>query len=273
MKLQINNEEIRIRPSAVESFYGCAWQWAAHFLHGESSIPNSRAAIGTGIHAGIETIWQECMQTGDKSKFSLSAAQDAAVEAFKEEEQKGMAYDNGEDHNSCVAEIVKGTDTFIEDIQPFAKIPEKVEEFYTVPLDHQLVSEIGGTVDYIGHGTIADVKTSKRKPTVSSYTVQQSIYKFLAESNGIDVKSNLIHGIVLKKAPEGMILPLEPNVEHAKNLVNGLLDTLDVVVQDVVPLETLLRPNPKYTFCSQKYCKFFGKCPGTRAMQPTTVYL
>ena len=272
--IKINNEEIRIRPSAIEGFYGCAWQWGKHFLEGVNSMPNSRAAIGTAIHAGIENIWTENMDGKDKSKYSLSAATDAAIEAFKEEQDKGLELDEEvESVNSCHAEILAGTDTFLEDIHPFAKIPEAVEEFYTVPLSNPIVSEIGGTVDYIGHGVIADVKTSKRKPAPTSYTVQQSIYKFLAEENGVTVNSNLIHGIVLKKQPEGMILPLEPKVEYAKNLVNMMLDTLTLVSKDVAPIDQILRPNPKYMFCSQKFCQFYGKCPATKPLelQPTTI--
>jgi len=268
--IKILNEDIRLRPSAIDGFFGCSWQWGKQFLEGISSIPNSRAAIGTAIHAAVEAGWRESMDKGEKI-FNEGMILDAGMEAWKEEKAKGMTYGKDETEGSCAQEIIKGTETFVEDIVPYSQIPTAVEEFLTVELDHRLVAEIGGTVDYMTDHTIADVKTSKRKPAVGNYTTQQSIYKFLAEKNGKEITSNLIQGVVLKKEPEGMILPMPVNVPQAKDLVNIILDTLDLVLKDVAPIETILRPNPKYTFCSQSYCAFYGNCPATKQkeLQPT----
>ena len=258
--IQINNEEIIIRPSAIDGFFGCAYQWGKTFLEGVNTIPNSRAAIGTSIHAGVEQLWTESIESGKKAP-NLGAMTDAAMEAWKEETHDGVSYADNEDEGSCQVEIIKGTEAFIDDIVPFTQIPDAVEQRYTVDLDHKLVKGLSGTVDYIGHGIIADVKTSKRKPSPASYTTQQSIYKYLAEANGVEVNDNLIQGVVLTKSPYGTILPMEPNVEQAKSLVNSMLDTLDVVMLDVAPIETILRGNPKHVFCSPKYCALYNDCP------------
>ena len=263
MTIKILNEDIRLRPSAVDGFFGCAWQWGKTFLEGVSSIPNSRAAIGTAIHAAAEQCWNESIAKGDKVT-NLSTMLDAGMEAWKEEEAKGMNFGDGEDTNSCAAEIMAGTDSFIEDIVPFSKIPVATEEFFKIDIEHPIITELGGTVDYITETTIADLKTGKRKPSVANYSTQQSIYKYLAEANGRTVNNNLIQSVVLKKVPEGMIIPMPTNVPQAKDLVNIILDTLDLVVLDVAPIETILRPNPKYMFCSQRFCEFYGKCPGTK---------
>tara|TARA_R110000851_G_C13101976_1_gene568682 strand:- start:5525 stop:6367 length:843 start_codon:yes stop_codon:yes gene_type:complete len=271
--IEILNEEIRLRPSAIDGFFGCAWQWGSTFLEGNRSMPSSRAAIGTSIHAAAEQMWQESIKAGDK-RINLSAMTDAAMGAWKvENEQDNMQFNEGETQGTCAAEIIAGTEAFIEDIVPFTSIPTAVEQFFKVDIKHALVSELGGTVDYINHNTIADIKTGKRKPTVANYSTQQSIYKYLAIENGIDVKHNLIQSVVLKKVPEGMILPMEANVPQAKVLVNMILDTLDLVMKDVAPIETILRPNTGYMFCSQKFCAFYGKCPGTiqKIRQPTTI--
>jgi len=263
MTIKINATEIVLRPSAVDGFYQCAYQWGKTFLEGMNTIPNSRAAIGTAIHSAAETLWSEAILTGSKDE-NLSKMTDAAMEAWKEEAAKGMSYGDGEDANTCAVEIVRGTEAFIEDIVPFTEIPVAVEERFTVNIDHKLVKSISGTVDYITKDTIADLKTSKRKPTPGNYTTQQSIYKYLAMENGVDVKFNLIQGVVLKKTPEGMILPMETDVDQAKDMVNIMLDTLDLVLLDVAPIETILRPNPKYYLCSQKYCALYGNCPATK---------
>ena len=218
-------------------------------------------------------MWQESITAGDKV-VNLSMMTDAAMEAWKvENEQDNMQFNEGETQGSCAVEIVKGTEAFIEDIVPFTSIPTGVEEFFKVDINHALVSELGGTIDYINNNTIADIKTGKRKPSVANYSTQQSIYKYLAQENGIDVQHNLIQSVILKKVPEGAIIPMEANVPQAKALVNIMLDTLDLVMKDVAPIETILRPNPKYMFCSQRFCAFYGKCPGTMdsIRQPKTI--
>lgn len=260
--IKVLNEDIRIRPSSIDSFFGCAYQWGKHFLEGESSIPNARAAIGTGIHAAAELMWSESMAKNEKS-INLSAMNDAAIGAYIEEEDKGMELDEGVTRDDNIREIIAGNEAFAEDIVPYAQIPSAVETFVKVDIDHPFVSELGGTIDYMTPSIIADLKTSKRKPTVSNYVTQQSIYTYLAQANGFDIKHNLIQSVVLKKVPEGMILPMEPEVEQVKSLVNIMLDTLSVVHQDIIPIETVLRPNPKYMFCSEKFCKFYGNCPAT----------
>lgn len=260
MTIKINNTDIRLRPSAIDGFFGCAYQWGLTFLEGRRSRTNNRAAIGTAIHSAAEVCWTDAIKTGTKDG-NLSMMTDAAVESFQEQQKEGMKYGDNENENTSVVEIVKGTEAFIEDILPFAKIPVAVEKFYEVAIDHPLVSGLGGTIDYITHNTIADLKTSKRKPTVTNYTTQQSIYKYLAQENGINIKYNLIQSVVLKKVPEGSIIGMDSNIPQAKTLVNSILDTLNLVVKDVAPIETILRGNPKYMFCSAKWCEFHAECP------------
>ena len=261
--IQINSEDLRLRPSAIDGFFGCAWQWGKHHLEGVSSIPSTRAAIGTSVHAAAEAMWTESIAKKDKV-INMSSMLDAGMEALKLEEERGLVYEEGESNNAAAAEIIQGTEAFVDDIVPFASIPVAVEEFFKVDINHPIVKEIGGTVDYIGKNDISDLKTSKRKPIVQSHTTQQSIYKYLAEANGHVIKHNTIQAVVFKKAgAEGMILPMEANVPQAKDLVNIILDTLDVVLLDVAPIATILRPNPKYMFCSPRFCKFYGKCPAT----------
>ena len=259
--IKINNDSLRIRPSAVEGFYSCAYQWAKQHLEGHSSIPNSRALIGTAIHKGVEVMWQDAISSGKKDA-NVSMMADAAIEEWKEVvKQDGIKLGDKETENSCQFEIVNGVNAFVEDIVPFSDIPVAVEKFYEVKLDHPIMDSIGGTIDYITNDTIADVKTSKRKTGADGHVVQQSIYKYLAVANNIPVEHNLIQQVVLKKEPEGAILQLEPNIPYAKSLVNGILDTLDIVHQDIVPIEYLFRGNPKHMFCSEKFCAFYNSCP------------
>lgn len=262
-RIKVVNEDIRLRPSSIDGFFQCSYQWGKVFLEGVVTIPSARAAIGTSIHKGIEVMWQDAMKHNKKDP-NLAMMTDAAVGAWKEEQQKGIKYGEDENEKTALVEIVKGTEAFVEDILPFAAIPQGVEEFFAVPIQHKLVKELGGTIDYRADGMISDVKTSKRKPSTPNYKTQQSIYRYLAEAHGKKIHVNTIQGIVLKAKPEGMILPMEVDVPQAKALVNIVLDTLDLVMEDKAPIETILRPNPKYYLCSAEYCTLYGKgCPAT----------
>jgi hypothetical protein len=260
--IPINNTNITIRPSSLNTFFGCPYQWARVFLSGEMTIPNSRAVIGTAIHAGVEKIWIDAMKSKDKDDINLGAAKDAAAGEFKAEiEKAGINYGDNETFNTSVNEIVNGVEAFVDDIYPFVDIPHAVEQRYTMPIDHQLVKELSGTLDYIGEDQ-ADVKTSKRASTgTKTYCIQQSLYKILAEYNGVPVNNIYIHGIILTKQPTGQILKMEPDIARAKYVFNNLLDTLDLLAEDKVKPETIFRGNPGYMFCSNKYCNLYNTCP------------
>lgn len=257
------NTGITIRPSAIDTFYNCGWQWYNVFLLGKNTIPSARASIGTSIHKGVEVMWHESMGKGQKI-VSLSAMTDAAVEEMREAHKNGLMYEDGEDLNTAEREVVAGTKAFVSDIVPFTDVPTGCEQRYTIKFEgHPVVAELSGTVDYIdaNAGIIADVKTSKRTPTTANYVTQQSAYKLLAEANGVKVNTNLIQSVVLTKAPKGAILELDPDVERTKGLINVMLSTTETAAKDVVRPEVLFRGNPKYYLCSPKYCSLYGSCP------------
>ena len=266
--ITINNEDLTLRPSAVESFFGCSYAWGKTFLEGVRGVNNNRAAIGTAIHAGVEAMWTEAIASGEKDP-NTSMMVDAAMESYKEETHDGVSFGQGEDENTSAIEIVKGTSAFVEDIVPFSAIPTEVEQYFSIDIDHPMVNMLGGTVDYISKDTIADVKTSKRKSGAEGHSVQQSIYKYLANENGRKIENNLIQQVVLKKQPEGAILELEANIPHAKYLVNTILETLAVVHADIMPIELLLRPNPKHMFCSDRFCAHYQNCPAVKGSYET----
>lgn len=255
-------DKITIRPSSIDTFLQCPQQWYQVFIHGRISIPNSRALVGTAIHKGVEVMWEDCM-TAKTIIHSPSAMADAAIETWKEAAHDGVQYESGEDENTCAKEILVGLDIFVEDIVPWVSIPTAVEQRYTVKIeDHPIVEAISGTLDYINAdlGFIADVKTGKRKHDVRNSQTQQSIYRYLVEENGVKVNGSMIHNVVLKAKPDGHVMDASINVDQAKSTVNTLLDTLELLHKDVVDPDMLFRGNPKYHFCSPKYCAFYNEC-------------
>lgn len=269
MTIQINiTDPIVIRPSSIDTFFNCSYQWAKTFLEGVPSIPGNRAAIGTAIHRGAEATWTESIAKG-KKVLNLTAATDAAVEEFEKLDQDGIQYDEDENKNSSIKEIVAGTTAFLDDIAVYVPVPIGVEERFTIEIaDHPMVRAISGTVDYRGADTIADLKTSKRKATTSNYTTQQSVYRLLANENNANILHNNIQNVVLKKESEGQVLPIEVNVDQAKFMLNSMLDTLQVASEGRVALETLFRGNPKYYLCDKKYCAHYNTCPFVKGNDP-----
>lgn len=258
-------EKIRIRPSSIATFVSCPRQWYRVFVLKEYSIPSARAIIGTGIHSGVEAMWKEAISSKDKSNPNVSMMTDAAVESYDNEvknSEHGITYEEGMDDNIARHIVRKGTRAFIDDIVPFTKIPEFVEKRYTIPIEHPMVEDISGTVDYISDDTIADVKTSKRKIIVQGHVIQQSIYKHLAESNGRKVNNSIIQGVILGKVKTvGGVEKLTPNVKQAKFLVNNLLEKLEVLWKGIVDPDILFPGNPKHYLCSDLYCSLRKDCP------------
>lgn len=254
-----DGSKITIRPSAVDGFMQCPRQWALTHIAGIRSMPGARAAIGTAIHAGVEQEWKQAMATKQKD-FNVSAMADLAIAELHELDMEGLNYDADENLATAEAEVRGGLKAFAEDIAPFTDIPIAVEVRYTVDIDNPVVACLSGTVDYINTNAIADIKTSKRKPTPANYVTQQSIYKYLAESNGVKVDHNYIQGVILKGRPEGTILDLTPDIPKAKVAVNTILDVAEAFSAGIRP-SLLFRGNPKYYLCSDKYCALHSTCP------------
>jgi len=263
-----DEEKITIRPSAVDTFSNCSRQWAMTFLGGVSSMPGARAAIGTAIHAAVEQEWREAIATKVKN-FNVSAMADLAEAELIEMDQQGLNYDFGENLATATGTAAQGVRVFAEDIVPFTDIPVAVERRYSMDLDHPVAARLSGTVDYISDDTIADVKTSKRKPVPQSYSTQQSIYKMLAEHNGRTVNHSMIQGVTLKAKPEGHILEMTIEPEKAKVAVNTVLDVTEVFHKQVVSPDVLFRGNPKYYLCSVKYCALYATCPYVQGKMET----
>ena len=58
--------KIILRPSSLDGGIQCPQQWYRVFILGGTSIPNSRAAIGTAIHKGVEEMWNDSIKAKTK---------------------------------------------------------------------------------------------------------------------------------------------------------------------------------------------------------------
>jgi len=264
-----DGKKIRIRPSSIDNFFNCSAQWADTFIGGLEGLTGSRAAIGTAIHAGAETFWTGAMLSR-KLEFNIDKIYDSCIASFFAEDSKGIKYSKGDTLDSCIAEIKAGILIYLNDIALNVPIPTSVERRFTVKIDHPMVADISGTVDYLHEGVInvlADIKTSKRKIVANSHTTQQSVYKWLVESNKINIDECNIHGVVLTKNPYSQILDLYPNINRAKHLINIMLDVLREYYDSGNP-EVLFRGNTKYHLCSSNFCASYDSCDYISSTNP-----
>lgn len=266
-------DKIIIRPSSLGTFVSCQRQWYETFILGNKTIPNARAAIGTGVHAGAEVMWREAMQS-KKKKPNLTAMLDASMDAYNatvKEADGEMTYDEGANDDTCRATIRKGVQAYVDDITPFVDIPTAVETRFTVEVDHPMVESVSGTVDYLRGDTLADIKTSKKKIVPQSHVLQQSTYAMLVQASGQPVNNTLIQGVVFtSKETTGSISRLDANIAQAEYILNMMLKKLEALHKGVDP-DLLFTGNPKNYLCSEKYCSQFFTCPYTTGITETPI--
>ena len=257
-----DGQKITLRPSSIDSFYSCPWQWANVFLGGKTTIPGARAAIGTAIHQGVEDMWLETMLTWNKEKVNLNMMRDSAIESLQGMDKDGLQYDKDENYQTAERTVIEGVNVFVDDIVPYVDIPTAVEQRIVMPLDNKVISDLAGTLDYLTPTALADVKTSKRKPVAAGHVIQQTTYKMLADTlPGHNIEEMSIQGVALTKNPMGHILPLEPDVKRTKYLINNILNVLNAFASGTDP-KLLFPGNNKYYLCSPKYCRLYEEeCP------------
>lgn len=267
-----------LRPSSIGSFINCPYQWYNVFILGKNTIPGARAHLGTAIHKSAEVLWSDAINTGVKD-LNISRATDAAVEELHEIcKQQPPEY--GDDKPEEIEKLaVEGAKAFINDLAPIIDIPLAVEKRYTIEIDNPIIDKISGSLDYVGERSIHDIKTTKNKPVMSNYSLQQGAYALLREGNGEQIDNIKIQAVVLKDATakkqseaHGLLmdmiedntnpfLSLESIKEQSRYVINNILDTVNVYSKDIVRPEILFRGNPKSMLCSNKYCNLYAECP------------
>lgn len=261
MSIKLNVTNLTIRPSSVIEDQQCSRKWALSHLEKRKRRSNSRANLGTAIHAAAEVIWNEAIKTGNKD-LNHTKAIDCAVSKYDDMSKEEEPSYHGPDTPDSIRSLVSsGTKVLIDDIIEITDIPLHAEKRLAVPVvNHPIVKEIAGTIDYISHNTIADIKSSKRTISPQSYVLQQSIYKSLAEANGYTVDYCLIQGVVFTKKPKGTILVLEPNTNQSDYAVKNLLYKIADFYSGVNP-DILFPGNTGYYLCSPVWCGFYHDCP------------
>ncbi len=256
---------IVLRPSSIKSYLSCPRKWFECFINDIPQPQNSRAAIGTASHAGVEMGWILAMNAGNKEAIDLAAMEATALGKWREifnDAQGEMSFDKGKDDKDAERDVLAATRLLYREVMMLdsVPIPEAVEKRFTVDIDHRVVGSISGSADYVCGNTIADIKTSKRLIGANAHVLQQTIYKWLANKNGMNVKHNMIHGVIFVANPYVQIFEMDSNEEMMTHVINGLLAKLDLVYDGADP-DVIFHGNTSDYLCSNLYCGSRNTCP------------
>ena len=247
------------------------------FILGKEQIQNIGAAIGTASHKGAEVFWtsKETENYGGECLYDDNNQNDiydnkvkdfvvsSAIEEYKTINDKVEVFKDDMKEDEIIGKIKRNCLAFLEGIAPNVPKPELCEHNFVMQLDHPVVDKISATVDYVYKGMLADIKTSKRKIVPSSYTLQQSLYKYVVNKNkgpNAQITESLIFGIVDNKSGcYADISPCPVSEDRVRFIVNSLLKALTALHKGLDP-ELLFRGNPSFYLCSSKFCSSHKKC-------------
>ncbi|MCH9740365.1 MAG: hypothetical protein K0U38_05945 [Epsilonproteobacteria bacterium] len=262
-----NFEKFTLRPSTVIGFASCERSWFNNFVKGVKSINSSKAMVGTAIHSAAEYYWTGCIKDNTKLDWNMSELQEYAMDCFLAGEN--VVYESGENEQTCKNKIFNGTSALFRDIIEYTDVPLKTEYRVTMPIEHPMIKDISGTIDYLGKDSIADIKTSGAKYQPKKAVVQQSIYKMLAEYNGYTVNNCTIQAVILlKNSTYGQVAEVQTNLGMAEALIESIKLKLHYYynmkmegkLSDEIIEDLLFAGNPGHYLCDDRFCPSRPTC-------------
>ena len=263
LKEKIKQEgKLRLRPSGLQQFLGCPFQWYQAQLRENFQRPAAAAVAGTSLHKGAEVGYTDKINTGSLPPVSFLT--DVVAETWKEiNEEQDLEYGKGEDYYTYESDLIKGMKDYYEDLMPITD-PVAVERRYTVKLDHPVFEDISGTLDIVLDRGVVDLKHTKRKTNPSKYVLQQSTYTWLRQQNDEVSNFNEIHNVIRGKGVER--LALAPKIDYARNVINMILDTTERFLETGDPMLFRGTNSHSYFLCSKQWCGYYSKCPFVKGL-------
>ena len=264
----MTREKRVIRPSSIPLLTTCAWQWYQEHIEGVEGMYNSSAAVGTSVHSVAEKYWNEAISAGEKPPTDPSRITQLiayGIEQF-DELLKAEQINWGENHSLAIAysQIETAVRAYFNGIVPDMEIPLAVEKKFEVEIkDHPFISAVAGTIDYLYPEKIVDIKTrsGNRKKTVNTFSLQQSVYVWLAQQNGyVGVDSGYIHQIMIDKGDVHNDR-VWINTKQIEYIINNILKRLKAV-DEGLPVDIAFPGNsgPNNFLCSSRWCQHHPTC-------------
>ena len=265
-----DGHRINLRPSSVQQFLRCPYQWATVHLLGRKKSPAAAATAGTALHSAFEEGYTYKRDTKKMPPVDLlkTAAQEEWKKLNNEEE---IIYRKGEDIQKYEDDILDGVAAYHQEIMPAVE-PLLIEERFTVSLDHKIIQAFTGTADLIASGgllnssqMLIDYKFTKRATSASHYMLQQNAYLWLAkEGGGKELDVSYLHNIVRPTKTRGAtinIIEVDYKEKYLKYIVNKILDSITEFIEDGTGLLNGFSDPVSNYLCSPEWCAFWDECP------------
>ncbi|MBP6776237.1 MAG: PD-(D/E)XK nuclease family protein [Piscinibacter sp.] len=258
---------VTIRASSLGALFDCPTRWCAIHLEGRRVPSNGKAALGRSIHAGTAVF------DADRVRGvlpSLSAAEDAAVEALRKPGEEVVWDEEAVDKAEGVARSLTGRYCTLESPRhEFVAVEASVEALHITDLGLVLA----GTTDRVrrteaGYG-IADLKSGKQavgtdgRAKTKGHASQLGVYELVAQAATklpIDAPA-LVIGLQTNLTPDKQRIGTA-EIEGAREVLlgdeshSGLLHTAARIVHgEIEPWG-----NPQSVMCHATYCPNFNSC-------------
>jgi RecB family exonuclease len=257
---------INIRASSLGDLFDCPARWAAKHIDGKSMPSNSKAVLGTAVHAST-AMFDQAKLSG--SVISVDEAAAAAIDAIYRPEEDVHWEDGSPDDIAPIAVALHNK--YCRTIAPeqtYAGVEIKCEALEISDLGIALT----GTTDRIyqtpGGLGIADVKTGKAAVgadgivATKGHAFQLGVYELLAEhASGLSLTEPArIIGMNTAKTDAAQRMGIG-EISGARDVLLGDDDNPGILHH----ASTLIHSgsfwgNPKSMLCHKNYCPIYGSC-------------
>lgn len=271
--LQITGQRTVIRPSSLSSWPDCPRRGAAGAYAREivaagwvlRVLPhNVAASVGTATHTATAVMLEEKM-AGRYGLGTVSAAEQAGVEAFDEIVREGLTWDaTSPNADTAEKQIVRMARTYATHLVPVIE-PIAVEERLEVDAGDGFI--LSGQSDAMARepGRVRDTKTG----TISRvHSGQLGAYAIIQHSHGRDVRGatvDFIQRVSVKKDQPPPVVS-EYGIDEIVAVAASRIERVKAEVTEFrrrletgdAPPEFAFDSNPMSMLCSEKFCPAFG---------------
>ena len=271
----MTHRERRIRPSSLTTASDCPRRWAAHHLTEEllssgytmqpSRPTHVGAAVGSGVHAGVEYTLAAKRSTGDLG--NESEAEDRAVQELRARAEYGLDCDETSPNLSTAQQqVARMTRAYRTYLAPAIE-PLIIEERYEADLgDGWLLSGQPDTMTGNPDNLLRDLKTGTQRRVNA---VQYGAYAMLLRAAGHTpdgITEDFLRRTKLKVEQPGPVVTVI-------DLATAAQDALDVI-EDIQRATrkfsnrisdpngrhppSAFRANPSSPLCSARWCRAWG---------------
>ncbi len=265
MRIDRLTNRVFVRQSWLKDMLLCPERARLSVVQPEFKTQNDSAAIGTAVHAGIESVLAGHATTSDAPYVSLTK--------FKELESAGI------NHTNVNPELwhshVRGlTEAWVRDIMPHVPLGGQTEVPFSVStgtIVNGMELWFEGTMDYLHEWGIWDWKTAARKYSIlekQSQDIQSSIYSFAGHRLGITKEKSIFNfGVMIRVSDSyGQIVSVSRSKAHSdfviKQAMSAVTTACAIMKDNDLPTDERWLINDQHYLCSQRWCPWWSVCKG-----------